>query len=38
VQGYLAAANDNVVVMVQIETKEAIENVEEIASVEGIGM
>jgi len=34
----LAAANDNVVVMVQIETKEATEKVQEIANVEGIGM
>ncbi|KAJ3576365.1 hypothetical protein NP233_g457 [Leucocoprinus birnbaumii] len=33
---YLQTANDNVLVMVQIETKEAVENVQEIAQVEGI--
>jgi 4-hydroxy-2-oxoheptanedioate aldolase len=34
---YLETANDNVLVMVQIETKEAIEKVQEIAQVDGIG-
>ncbi|KAJ7676192.1 Pyruvate/Phosphoenolpyruvate kinase-like domain-containing protein [Mycena rosella] len=33
---YLAAANDAVVVMVQIETKEGLANVKEIAEVDGI--
>lgn len=35
---YLLSANDNVMICVQIETRTAVENVEEIASVEGIGM
>lgn len=34
---YLEKANENVLVMVQIETKEAVDNVHEIARVEGIG-
>lgn len=34
---YLESANENILVMIQIENKEAVENVEEIASVEGIG-
>jgi hypothetical protein len=34
---YLLGANDNVMICVQIETRKAVENVEEIASVEGIG-
>lgn len=33
---YLQTANDNVVVMVQIETKEGVQNVQEIAQVEGV--
>ena len=33
---YMNAANENIVTIVQIETKEAFENVEEIAKVEGI--
>ncbi|KXN86819.1 2-keto-3-deoxy-L-rhamnonate aldolase [Leucoagaricus sp. SymC.cos] len=33
---YLGAANDNVLVMVQIETKEAVEKVQEITQVDGI--
>lgn len=37
VQQYLEAANENVLVMVQIETKEAVEKVREIAEVDGIG-
>jgi 4-hydroxy-2-oxoheptanedioate aldolase len=36
-QQYLETANDNVIVMVQIETKEAVESVQEIAQVKGIG-
>ncbi|ESK86094.1 aldolase citrate lyase family protein [Moniliophthora roreri MCA 2997] len=35
-QDYLDIANDNVIVTVQIETKEAIENLEEIAAVDGV--
>lgn len=34
---YLLSANDNVMICVQIETRKAVENVEEIASVDGIG-
>jgi len=34
---YLESANENILVMIQIENKEAVENVEEIASVGGIG-
>lgn len=34
---YLASANEQIVVMVQIETKEGVENVEQIAAVPGIG-
>ncbi|CAA7268666.1 unnamed protein product [Cyclocybe aegerita] len=33
---YLKAANDTILVMVQIENKEAVENVSEIAAVDGI--
>lgn len=33
---YLAEADDNVLTIVQIETPEAVENVEEIAAVEGV--
>ncbi|EKM76855.1 hypothetical protein AGABI1DRAFT_44190 [Agaricus bisporus var. burnettii JB137-S8] len=33
---YLESANENILVMVQIETKEAVENVREIAQVDGI--
>ncbi|KAF8960435.1 Pyruvate/Phosphoenolpyruvate kinase-like domain-containing protein [Flammula alnicola] len=33
---YLESANDSILVMVQIENKEAVENVHEIASVEGV--
>jgi len=33
---YLQEANDNVLVMVQIETKAGVQNVEKIAAVEGI--
>ncbi|KZS88653.1 Phosphoenolpyruvate/pyruvate domain-containing protein [Sistotremastrum niveocremeum HHB9708] len=33
---YIKQANDNILVMVQIETKEAVENVEEIAAVPGV--
>lgn len=35
---YLLSANDNVMVCVQIESRKAIENVEEIAAVDGIDM
>jgi 2-keto-3-deoxy-L-rhamnonate aldolase RhmA len=34
--GYCAAANDEILVMAQIETAEAVENLEEIAAVDGI--
>lgn len=34
---YLSTANDNVMICVQIESRKAVENVEEIASVDGIG-
>jgi len=36
VSEYLETANNNILVMVQIETKEAVDKVHEIASVEGI--
>ncbi|TFK63299.1 Phosphoenolpyruvate/pyruvate domain-containing protein [Pluteus cervinus] len=36
VQDYLKTANESVLVMIQIETKEAVENVEQIAAVDGI--
>ena len=35
---YLLSANDNVMVCVQIESRKALENVDEIASVDGIDM
>ncbi|KXH32906.1 hypothetical protein CSIM01_07533 [Colletotrichum simmondsii] len=35
---YLLTANDNVMVCVQIESRKAVENVEEIAAVDGIDM
>lgn len=35
---YLASANESVIVMVQIENKEAVDNVDEIAAVDGLGM
>lgn len=35
---YLLSANDNVMICVQIESRKAIENVEEIAAVDGIDM
>ncbi|KAJ3543340.1 hypothetical protein NM208_g3628 [Fusarium decemcellulare] len=35
---YLLGANDNVMICVQIESRKAVENVKEIASVEGIDM
>jgi len=34
---YLKTANDGILVMVQIENKEAVENLQEIAKVDGIG-
>lgn len=34
---YLASVNSSVLVMVQIETKEAVDNLDEIAQVEGVG-
>ena len=34
---YLESANRNILVMVQIENKEAVENVHAIAAVDGIG-
>ncbi|KAF9255301.1 phosphoenolpyruvate pyruvate domain-containing protein, partial [Marasmius fiardii PR-910] len=36
VQEYLAKANDNILCIVQIETKEGIENLEKIAAVDGV--
>ena len=35
-QEYMAIANDEILVAVQIETKEAVENIDEIVSVEGV--
>ena len=35
---YLLSANNNVMICVQIESRTAVENVEAIASVDGIGM
>jgi 4-hydroxy-2-oxoheptanedioate aldolase len=35
---YLLSANDNVMICVQIESRKAVENVEEIAAVDGIDM
>lgn len=34
---YFSASNENVLVMIQIETKEAVDNLEEIAKVSGLG-
>lgn len=34
---YIGDSNKQILVMVQIETKEAVENLEEIAAVEGVG-
>lgn len=34
---YLTQANDAVIVLVQIETKESVENMEEILATEGLG-
>ncbi len=34
---YLDTVNESVLVMVQIETKEGVENVREIATVDGVG-
>lgn len=36
-QEYLRHANDNIVVIVQIESRKAVENCEEIAKTPGIG-
>lgn len=35
---YLETANDNVLVIIQIESRLGLENVEEIASTDGIGI
>jgi 4-hydroxy-2-oxoheptanedioate aldolase len=35
---YLTHANDNIIIIVQIESREAVENCEEIASTDGVGM
>ena len=35
---YLEMANDKITIIVQIESRKAVENCEEIASVDGIGM
>ena len=34
---YMRAANDHVLVMVQIETTEGVQNIDKIAAVDGIG-
>jgi 4-hydroxy-2-oxoheptanedioate aldolase len=34
---YLDSANDNILVIVQIENQEAVQNIDEIAAVDGIG-
>ena len=34
---YLARANDAVLVLVQIETREAVQNLDDILGVEGLG-
>lgn len=34
---YIASANDSILVMIQIENKEAVDNVSEIAKVDGVG-
>ena len=34
---YLARANDNVLVLLQIETREGVQNVDEIVAVDGVG-
>ncbi len=34
---YLKYSNDNIMIIVQIESRKAVENVEEIAAVDGIG-
>ena len=34
---YLAAANDAVLVLVQIETRDAVQNLDDILGVEGLG-
>jgi 4-hydroxy-2-oxoheptanedioate aldolase len=34
---YLESANESILVMVQIETKDAVDNVKEIANVDGVG-
>jgi len=36
-QEYLSTSNDNVVLIVQMESRKAIENCEEIAAVDGVG-
>lgn len=35
--GYMREANDNIIVIVQIETAQAVENIDDILSVEGVG-
>lgn len=37
-QEYLAGFEDNLIIMCQIETKQAVDNIEEIAAVEGVDM
>jgi 4-hydroxy-2-oxoheptanedioate aldolase len=34
---YLKSANEHVTILIQIETREGVENVQEIAAVDGIG-
>ena len=34
---YIKSANEHIVVMIQIETKEGVDNVDAIAAVDGIG-
>jgi 2-keto-3-deoxy-L-rhamnonate aldolase RhmA len=37
-RAYQRAANDNIILIVQIESRAAVESCEEIAGVDGIGM
>lgn len=37
-QEYLRTANDNVILIVQMESRKAIDNCEEIAAIDGVGM
>lgn len=37
-RGYYSSANKNVVIILQIESRKGVENCEEIAKVDGIGL